>query len=218
MKVSTDACLQGAWAPVGVNSKSVLDIGAGSGLLSLMIAQRFNEVKIDAVEIDENAAAQANENVQSSPFADRINVIRSDVNSWSNSKKYDFIICNPPFFIDSLKGPEAARNNARHNISLSQRDLVAILKKYLDANGRACFLWPSAEHQQWENELKTVGLYLYQLLLVKDNEAAKVKRIISTCGFVKPYSIIEAELIIKNRDGSYTDDFNALLQAFYLKL
>ena len=218
MKVSTDACLQGAWAPVVLNARSVLDIGTGTGLLSLMIAQQFPELTIDAIELDEAAAGQASENVRSSPFAGRINVFQGDINNWNSEKKFDFIVCNPPFFINSLKGPEAKRNSARHDVSLSQQQLVSVLKDRLLVDGHGCFLWPIAEHQEWEKVLKAAGVYLEQILLIKDSETSNVKRVISTCSFQKPETTSETTLIIKQSDGTYTDDFIALLQPFYLKL
>src|SRR5688500_11779251 len=110
MKVSTDACIQGAWTPIADNVKDVLDIGAGTGLLSLMLAQRNYDIRIDAVELDVEAAQQAKENVASSPWKDRVEVIQADVTQHSFTKLYDMVICNPPFFNNSLLGDTDTRN------------------------------------------------------------------------------------------------------------
>ena len=101
MKVSTDACILGAWAPLPA-SGSVLDVGAGTGLLSLMIAQREESLQIDGLEIDDDAAKQATENVAASPWADRVSILNADARSFHPSHRYDLIISNPPFFINSL--------------------------------------------------------------------------------------------------------------------
>jgi tRNA1Val (adenine37-N6)-methyltransferase len=129
MKVSTDACIQGAWTPVPHGACRILDAGAGTGLLSLMLAQRAPEVMIDALEIDEAAAIQAGENISASAFADRIHIHHQDVRSFQPEDQYDLIICNPPFFINSLNSPEAARNLARHNHTLQQKDLLDLFDK-----------------------------------------------------------------------------------------
>src|SRR5205085_2984467 len=104
MKVSTDACIQGAWTPIEPFVKNVLDIGTGTGLLSLMVAQRNNHILIDAIELDENAAQQATENIHASPWGDRINIVNGDIRNYTFNRQYDLIICNPPFFQNSLLG------------------------------------------------------------------------------------------------------------------
>jgi tRNA1Val (adenine37-N6)-methyltransferase len=119
MKVTTDACIQGAWTPVQKDEVRILDIGAGTGLLSLMLAQKAPNAIVDAVELNEQAATQAGQNFAGSPWADRLNVICSDIQGYRATHKYDLIISNPPFFNNSLKGPEASRNNARHTTALT---------------------------------------------------------------------------------------------------
>src|SRR5262245_25570320 len=104
MKVSTDACIQGAWTPIEENVRNVLDIGTGTGLLSLMLAQRKPGIRIEAIEIEEQAYKQAAENVAYSPWAEQIHVIPGDVRNDSLNRKFDLIVCNPPFFQNSLLG------------------------------------------------------------------------------------------------------------------
>eukprot|EP01136_Pigoraptor_vietnamica_P012822 Opistho-1_new@53158 len=98
MKVSTDACIQGAWTPIANDVVHVLDIGTGTGLLSLMLAQRNSNIHIDAIELDADAARQAQENISASPWADRVDVMQGDVTAYQFAKQYDMVICNPPFF------------------------------------------------------------------------------------------------------------------------
>ncbi|MGN6568280.1 MAG: tRNA1(Val) (adenine(37)-N6)-methyltransferase, partial [Flavipsychrobacter sp.] len=124
MKVSTDACIQGAWTPIHDHVRHVLDIGTGTGLLSLMLAQRDPRMHIDAVELDEQAATQAKENIVSSPFSERIDIIHGDAKEYQANQQYDLIICNPPFFQNSLLGDNSKRNTARHTLSFSYEDLL----------------------------------------------------------------------------------------------
>ena len=113
MKVSTDACIQGAWTPVTDNVKHVLDIGTGTGLLSLMLAQRYSNITIDAIEIDADACGQAKENIAASPWADRIKLTEIDINDYAPAQRYDMIICNPPFFLNTLLGSAPSRGSIK---------------------------------------------------------------------------------------------------------
>ena len=127
MKVGTDGVLLGAWADGG---QRILDIGTGTGLIALMMAQRFPAAEVTAVEIDEQAAMQACENVAASPFADRVNVIHDDILRYADACAegcFDAIVCNPPFFVNSLKNPDSKRALARHNDNLSFCQLFSIV-------------------------------------------------------------------------------------------
>lgn len=219
MKVSTDACIQGACAKVPANAKRVLDIGAGTGLLSLMLAQRFPEILIDAVEADAAAFEQAKENVAASPFADRIRLIHADARAFDPADKYDFMICNPPFFSNSLKGPVETRNKARHDETLSQEDLISLMQRTLKKEATACFLWPVTEYGSWKDLLIREGFQLHHNLYTRDRVHTKRTRSISTCSMnTEGETYPDAELIIKKDDGSYTDAFTTLLSPFYLYL
>ncbi|XZF16162.1 tRNA1(Val) (adenine(37)-N6)-methyltransferase [Chitinophagaceae bacterium MMS25-I14] len=217
MKVSTDACIQGAWTPVRPHVKNVLDIGCGTGLLSLMLAQRSADIHIDSIELDEDAMKQAQQNVAASPWKDRIEVMLGDARNFPFGKKYDLIICNPPFFNNSLLGGNNARNHARHTVTLSQDDLFDAIHRNLADGGYACILLPAAEKKLWEETVQRNGWHLDNYLLVKDNPDAAVKRIISCCS-QEPGDKKEETLTIKDEKGSYTDGFTELLRPFYLKL
>lgn len=217
MKVSTDSCIQGAWAPVADNVKHVLDIGAGTGLLSLMLAQRNANIEIEAIELDEAAATQARENVAASPWADRISVLQGDVRNYNFGKKYDLIICNPPFFQNSLKGDDAGRNHARHNLALSFEDILTVMKQYLQYGGYGCILLPVAEHLLWEKLLQENGWTISLQLNISPLKARKPNRVISVCS-VSDVLIVQNHLHIYDDKNVYSEEFEALLKTFYLSL
>ncbi len=218
MKVSTDACIQGAWTPVADSVKDVLDIGAGTGLLSLMLAQRDSNIHIDAIELDTDAAIQAKENVSASPWADRVEVMQGDVTAYQFTKQYDMVICNPPFFNNSLLGDNVQRNSVRHTISLSYDALLSVIEKVLMPTGYAAILLPSAEHEVWQQLLKKNGWGITKLLEVHPKASSGYNRIISLCS-KQPMTKTEIEkLQIYKQGGGYTEAFTQLLQHFYLKL
>lgn len=218
MKVTTDACIQGAWTPVQKNSGRILDIGAGTGLLSLMLAQKAPNAIIDAVELDEQAAMQARQNFAHSPWADRLNVICTDIQGYTAAQKYDLIISNPPFFNHSLKGPEEARNNARHTTTLTYEDLFKSIDDNLNTGGLASVLLPRPESDLWEKLVEKNGWHIHSSLHVKDNDNAIIKRIVFLFGRHSPARRQTQLLVIKQSDGSYTEPFKQLLGPYYLKL
>src|SRR5687768_4644120 len=147
MKVTTDACLFGAWCAQEVHglvnpADYILDIGAGSGLLSLMLAQK-NQVIIDAVEIDTAAAEQAKDNVASSPWEDRINIINTRVLNWKVGKRYRYIVSNPPFYESDLKSEKKSKNIAHHDEGLRLNVLLDFIENHLTADGRFFLLLPA---------------------------------------------------------------------------
>lgn len=215
MKVSTDACIQGAWTPVDSFVKTVLDIGAGTGLLSLMLAQRNKYAQIDAIEIDQEAAQQAKENIESAPWNSRINVIANDATEHVFEKKYDLIICNPPFFINSLLSDKEERNTARHNLFLSLEALFPILQNHLSPNGCASILLPVTEHGQWKQILTKNNWKIFHELHVIPGINKKANRIVSLCSSNIFKQETAEDLIIRNRDNSYTPEFIHLMKPFY---
>lgn len=217
MKVSTDACIQGAWTPVPSGTNRVLDIGTGTGLLSLMIAQRHPPAMIDALELDAAAAGQAFDNVAASPFADRISVHHTDAKVWQPVQPYDLIICNPPFFHKALKGPDAARNVARHSDHLGVDTLLGLTSHWLSADGIASFLWPTAEHAFFAQKAPAFDLVLRSTLQIQHRAGSAVSRVISVWGKASMAASVEA-LIIKDEQDAYTDRFRQLLSPFYLQL
>ncbi|HTN47158.1 MAG TPA: methyltransferase [Flavipsychrobacter sp.] len=218
MKVSTDACIQGAWTPIDTTVRHVLDIGAGTGLLSLMLAQRNNLIKIDAIELDKDAALQANENFAFSPWNDRLRCYQGDVKGFSFHRKYDLIISNPPFFSKSLLGDSVRRNQARHSLYFSLEHLVKVLDQQMEENGCASVLLPAAEHQIWENLLVKAGYSISGELHIIPAPQKPANRVVSICSRQQRVHKQTETLHIRTGKDHYSEDFKTLMQAFYLHL
>lgn len=217
MKVSTDACIQGAYTPLESQISRIADIGTGTGLLSLMMAQRAANITIDAFEIDADAVAQAEANVAASPWARRINVINADVTTHPFSHKYDMVICNPPFFRNSLQSPEEKRNKARHGVTLTYEALANMLKNILSRSGYASVLLPADMLPAWEAICANEGLSVWGKYYIRPNEASAFNRVVALCdkGDRLPQ---RCELTIYDPNRSYTAQFVEMLQPFYLNL
>ena len=218
MKVCTDACLFGALV---AGSKQLighcLDIGTGTGLLALMLAQKNKALKIDAVEIDTDAASQAQENISASLWADSIQVFNADILKLKADKKYDCIISNPPFFEDDLQSKDDAKNKAKHNASLSFLQLVHVVDAHLTADGFFAALLPYHRVDYFIEEAGKVDLHLTKQILVKQTLKHKFFRGIL---FFKRKESKPAcsEIIIKDLDHNYTPEFAAALKDYYLFL
>lgn len=213
MKVTTDACILGAYTVVQ-GAKSILDIGTGTGLLSLMLSQR-SEAKINAIEIDENAYNQVVMNVNESIFKDKITIYNTSIQEFITKNFYDLIISNPPFFQNHLKSETSARNNSIHTDTLSFEDLLNTVLRLLSFNGTFVVLLPLYESSFFEQLSISKELYPQKKLTIRHRKGSKILRIITTFGRIKK-EIINEELIIKNPDESYTPDFQVLLKDYYL--
>jgi tRNA1Val (adenine37-N6)-methyltransferase len=218
MKVSTDACIQAAWTPIPPYCRSILDVGAGTGLLSLMLAQRAPNVEILALENDAAAAQQAAENAGASPFAARVEVVHADASAWSCGERFDLIICNPPFFKNSLQGPDARRNQARHMSSLDAACLIRLTLAQLAPEGLASFLWPEEVHEAFAEEAQQAGVFLLKELRICHRAGSRVGRVAGIFGRNKPLDVALKTLFIKDSSDGYTEDFRDLLRDFYLAL
>ena len=223
MKVTTDACLFGGWVAEEIQSgtaarKNILDIGTGSGLLALMVAQKNPATMIDAIEIDDNAAGQAKENISLSPWNEKIHVIQGDVKSYPFAKQYDFIFSNPPFYENELKSDDERRNIALHHEGLLLDELFSIIKKNLRPDGYFSLLLPYKRNDEMELLLKKHRLFLSKKISVQQSPNHDYFRIIIKGGLEAPMSIITDEISIKNENQHYTPEFTALLKDYYLFL
>lgn len=218
MKVCTDACLFGAWLSTKlqlIKSKNLLDIGTGTGLLSLMIAQN-NQTPIDAIEIDEAASQQASENFASSPWAARLHGVSGDMRKLVSTKKYDFIFSNPPFFDNDLKSINTQRNTALHSAHLSATELIESIKKMITEDGYVALLLPPHRVKQHEELAFEIGLFIIDKVVVKQTEnhaPFRVMLLFSTTS----QKVEDSEIIIKV-GGSYSASFIELLKDYYLYL
>jgi len=217
MKVSTDACIQGAWVQIPFTSKRVLDLGCGTGLLTLMLAQRYPNCTIDAIEIDEMASVQAKHNFDLSPYAKQINLIHADALSYNFETTYDFIICNPPFFSNSLQGPDTARNRARHQQELTLENLVSLFQQLTNSQAEIGILLPVDEFLKFEQLLLTQGWFVNRKLSIQPNSSKAPNRIVAIGSSVNTNCRME-ELIIYNEERTYTSSFVKLLSPYYLNL
>ncbi|GAC1370370.1 MAG: tRNA1(Val) (adenine(37)-N6)-methyltransferase [Hymenobacter sp.] len=221
MKVSTDACLLGAAVDLAGASR-LLDIGTGTGLLALMAAQRHPTVEIEAIELNGAAAAQAAANAAASPWAGRIAVRAQGLAQYAASGPAPFshMVCNPPFFRQSLPAADAARRMARHAgaASLSFEELAAFATRFLQPNGALTVLLPPPEMAQFEQAARAAGLNRASRLTVRHRAEGRITRHISrfSLGQASP---TEAELLIHSPSGpGYSAAFQALLNGFYLAL
>ncbi len=216
MKVGTDGCLLGAWADTS-NCNKALDVGCGSGLIAIMIAQRCNAL-VTGLEIDGDAAAQAAENVAASPWKERINIINCDALAYETDEQYDIIVSNPPFFRNSLRNDEAKRSIARHDDTLSCASLMAFAKKMLAPQGRFSVVIPSEQVESWCNEALFKGLSARRISYVRTLPHKPVKR--ALLEFVKCAHPVPQtnEIVIENRPGEYSNDIKKLLGDFYINL
>lgn len=217
MKVSTDAVVIGALAGSSSALLSVLDIGTGTGVIALMLAQRFETTKVIGVEIDSEAFGQAVENIQESKFADRVTALYQDFQTYATKSKlqFDMIVSNPPYFPDHIKTNDAQRNIAMHNDALSFAELVAGVSKCLLESGVFWVILPPRQMQDLEEICKSYKLFPYHKVNLKDRQESKVIRVIQ--GF--SYSIKtpkENQLFIKNPDGSFGEAYQNLLKDFLL--
>ena len=220
MKVSTDACLLGAWAPFSAGIPEVLDIGCGTGLLSLMIAQRFGAAHITALELNTDAAGEAAENVANSPWTARIKVLQGNLLTHDfGSQKFAGIICNPPFFQKSLGSQSAARHSARHDEGLPLPDLFSKVEKLLSAGGQLAMLLPPATQSVWEELAVGSNLVPVQKVLVRPLPHKEPNRVLSFWEKgISAGKLQVEELTIYETYGHYTPAAKTLLEPFLLKL
>ncbi|AFL84146.1 putative O-methyltransferase [Belliella baltica DSM 15883] len=216
MKVSTDAVVLGALA--GKKSPlSILDVGVGTGVISLMLAQRFDNATVFGVEIEDSAFGQALENIQASKFAKRVSVKHQDFQTYSDKsdQQFDMIVSNPPYFPDHIKTNDAQRNKALHNDSLSFEDLVAGVIKCLDESGEFWVILPPRQMQDLEEICKIHQLLPFHKVNLKDKQETKVIRVIQGFSYGSEFTL-ENELFIKNPDGSFAKAYQKLLKDFLL--
>lgn len=215
MKVCTDACILGASTDVE-NVNTILDIGTGTGLLSLMLAQRTN-AQIDAVEIDEDAYQQAVMNVKESRFSEKIEVYHQRIQDFTTTETYDLIISNPPFYQQSLKSSDVKANKALHAVELSLDELIDSVLRLLSINGKFVVLLPPFEIEKLIRIAQKKGLYLSKKMLIRHDESKPIFRVIATFLTQKVHNLEEKTLIIHKEDGkTYSDEFRALLKDYYL--
>ena len=220
MKVGTDSVLLGAWCPVDNNPFSILDIGAGTGILSLMLAQRSNAEQIDAIEIDENAYEQCVENFENSPWSDRLFCFHAGLDEFVDEPEdeYDIIISNPPFYSENYKTENKQRDLARFQDALPFEELIEAADLLLSENGIFAVIIPYKEEERFIDLCAEVELFPVKVTRVKGTHNTPIIR--SLLAFKRyELAVLEAdELVIEINRHEYTDDYINLTKDFYLKM
>jgi tRNA1Val (adenine37-N6)-methyltransferase len=219
MKIGTDGVLLGAWATIDHNPFSVLDIGAGTGILSLMLAQRSHAETIEAIEIDDAAFEQAAGNFEDSPWGDRLFCYHAGFNEFVEEidDKYDLIVSNPPFYSENYKTDNPQRDLARFTDALPFEHLLHGTAKLLDDNGRASFIIPFSEEINFISIAEKMSLYPNRITRVRGTNTAEIKRSLLEFSFTKT-TIDLSELIIETGRHQYTEEYINLTKDFYLKM
>ena len=219
MKIGTDGVLLGAWTSVKDNPSSVLDIGTGTGILSLMLAQRCPEAFIEAIEIDDKAFEQCVDNFENSPWSDRLFCYHSSLLEYvaQVDEVYDLIVCNPPFYSDSFKTKQDSRNKARFQDAMPFEHLIYSLDRLLSKQGICSVVIPFSEENRFISLASEANLFPQRILYVKGHPEAKIKR--SLIEFTRVQQTFKsAILIIETARHQYTQDYIDLTQYFYVKM
>ena len=220
MKIGTDAVLLGAWCPIDNNPKSILDVGAGTGILALMLAQRTNADQIDALEIDEDAYEQCVENFENSPWADKLFCYHAALDEFVDDPEdeYDLIISNPPFYSEDFKTADEQRDLARFQDAMPFEDLIEAADLLLSENGTFAVVIPYKEEERFIDLCAEYELYAVKATRVKGSQKTPIVR--SLLAFRRyELSVLTAdELVIEINRHEYTNDYINLTQDFYLKM
>lgn len=219
MKIGTDAVLLGAWTSLANNPKSILDIGSGTGIIALMLAQRSHAALIDAVEIDSNAYEQCVENFENSPWPDRLFCYHASLQEYYHDfdGKYDLILCNPPFYDYNYRSENSQRNLARFQIAMPFEHLIDSVSKLLSDNGVFSVIIPFKEEKNIIDLATRSNLFPNRILHVQGNPSSKIVRSIIEFSYYSPV-IKNEDLIIETSRHQYTQEYINLTKDFYLKM
>lgn len=216
MKVGTDGVLLGAWVSIE-GARRILDVGTGTGLIALQLAQRCPEARITAIEIDREAALQAKENVLRSPWPDRVSVECCDFTEFTSTKKFDLIVSNPPYFVDALRCPDAQRNLARHSDGLNYEVLFGHSAPLLNKDGQISVIIPYEAEKlvadaAWKNGFSPIR---HTDVYTKPGKPCRRQLLSFAMGTPK---FGRDSLYIEDENGHYTPEYVALTKDFYIKL
>jgi tRNA1Val (adenine37-N6)-methyltransferase len=221
LKVCTDSCLLGAWvANSFIEAKNALDIGTGTGLLALMVAQKHLNTSILALEIDEKSAALAKSNFKSSPWSDSLKVENSSLQDFSNKTStdtFEIIFCNPPFFENQLTSSNQTNNLAKHSSQLTRQELANAIFKLLIENGSAFVLLPEFEAEDFVTIANGLGLFLTEQKTIRNKPNETVFRQMMRFEKIQK-ELTQSEIVIYETEKVYTQDFTKLLKPYYLYL
>ncbi len=218
MKVGIDGVLIGAWTPIE-SALKILDIGTGTGLIALMLAQRC-EAEITGIDLDKQAVLQARENTQNSPWSNRVRMVEKSLQEFARdtTERYDLIVSNPPYFVNSTKTAFENRTSARHTDLLTHEELIENALKLLSPEGLICLILPLIEGQKCIEFAETKNLFCTRLVKVYPKPSAETKRLLLEFSLIKTRCKV-TELIIESEiRHQYSNEFSLLAKDFYLKL
>lgn len=216
-KVGTDGVLLGAWVQVKEEDKNILDIGTGSGLIALMLAQRTRPAtRIDAVEIETRDAQQAMENVQQSPWPEKITIYKALVQRFNPEKEYDLIVSNPPYFENSWLPPEEKRSQARHTHQLSFQDLLITATRLLTKQGRLAVILPYFEGLKFLDLAQSFHLFPIRKTVFRSRAHKPVERLLLELAYEGKLEA-EQEIILYESGENWSEEYKKLTREFYLR-
>jgi tRNA1Val (adenine37-N6)-methyltransferase len=214
LKISTEACLFGAWS-ASLAEGHCLDIGTGCGLLASMLAQQNESGQVIGIELNEEVAKLATENFQQSPFQKRLNALQANVLTFETEKHFDFICSNPPFFTNHLAASDASKHMAIHADHLSPTDLANAIDRLLSEKGTFSVLYPAEVLAPFEEILNTLGLFLNEKVDIHSNPNSPILRVMAR-GSRKRTSLKQDNIFIKTEQGEYSPRFIELLRPYYI--
>ncbi len=220
MKIGTDGVLLGAWSPIDNNPKLVLDIGTGTGIIALMLAQRSDAEQIDALEIDENAYEQAVDNFENAPWGDKMFCYHAGLDEFVEEPEdeYDLIVSNPPFYSEDYRSENEQRDLARFQEAMPFEDLIDAAALLLSENGIFSVIIPYKEEERFIDMCAEVELFPIKVTRVKGSHKTQIVRSLLAFKRYELAVLVADELVIEINRHEYTDDYIELTKAFYLKM
>jgi tRNA1Val (adenine37-N6)-methyltransferase len=220
MKIGTDGVLLGAWVSIIDDPYSILDIGSGTGIIALQLAQRSNAHTIDAVELDDDAYEQCTENFEASPWCDRLFCYHASIQEFASEidEQYDLIVSNPPFYSEDYKTTDPARDTARFNDTLPFEHLLICAAQLLSEKGVFALIVPKKEQENLLSLAEDVNLFPRLICEVRGTPTSEIKRILIEFKSGNAGSVISEELVIETGRHQYTEDYINLVKDFYLKM
>ena len=220
MKVTTDSCIFGAWIVERLNQNPppahLLDIGAGTGLLSLMIAQSQPTAQIIAVEIEKQAAEQARENTERTSWRTQIRILNEDIKTFSPENQFDVIVSNPPFYEQDLNSPDPLKNQAHHDSSLLFSELIVQIDRLLNQKGRFYLLLPAKGMEERLEAIEKMGFFIHMLAHLHHSEHHPQMRVLVEGGRLRAEPMRHEQIFIHQASGDYSDRMHVLLKDYYL--
>lgn len=215
MKVNTDSVLLGAWAEIPKEAKTGIDIGSGTGILGLMVAQRNTNIKLIGIEIEKNAFEESTNSFYNSPYNERLTAVNLPLQKFIPETKLDCIISNPPYFIDDLKNEDSNKTQARHTDTLSFQELILFAEKYLSDFGKFNLILPKTESEVFIKQTEKSNLFLQKIAHIQPNTNKKVNRVLLCFGLQKIELEKETFCVYKSQ-GVYSEKHKKLTVDFYL--